>query len=109
MTKEIVTVIPKPSVSKRLMMGSVVMAFENRGFELEGVVQKVGLCRHEVKDIYDIIGMELTEPEEKEWGMLEHTTTDPVFSFLFTADEAHSKVDKMKPHKFLPVVYIKRK
>jgi len=108
-TKEIVTIIVKPDVPKRLMIGAVIMAMENRGFALEGVVQKVQLSRYEIKDVYDLIGVELTEEEEKEWGMLEHTTTDPVFSFMFSAEGAHRKVDEMKPHKIFPLIYVKRR
>lgn len=107
--KEMVTIIVKPDVPRRLMIGAVIMAMENRGFALESVVQKVQLSRYELKDVYDLIGMELTEKEEQEWGMLEHTTTDPVFSFMFSAESAHKKVDDMKPHKIFPLVYIKRK
>jgi len=108
MDKQIVTIIPKPDVVRRQMLGSVIMAFENRGLTLVSTVQKIALCEHSLRDTYNIIGLDLTEEEEKEWGM-SNGKTDPVFSFLFEADTAHAIIDEMRPHKIFPVMYIKRK
>ena len=105
---EKVTIIAKPRASKERLIGKIISQMESNGLELTDTVPKISLKRRDIKELYDLIGVELTDAEEVEWCMLEHTTTDPVFSFVFSGIGAHEKIDNMKLHKEYPVIYVKR-
>lgn len=66
------------------------------------------LKRSEVKDMYDLIGIEMVEEDYLSWGFTEDKDmSDYVCTFIFEREHGHALVESLEPHKQYPVMYIK--
>jgi len=103
-SKQIVSIVTKPRMEEDKEVGLLITYLEQAGFRLSYVAPRVKLGLPAIKDLYAIIGMEMTEKDERSWS------SESGFSFVFSfyADDGHNLIEQIAPQKKFPVVYIKK-
>ena len=100
-----VTVVTKPSMERNRSLGRLISFLEERGLQLNTAGPKIQLSLPELKDTYSLMGVDFCEEEERSWEI----GSGYSFVFSFTSEDAHSVIDSLSPHKYFPVIYVKKR
>lgn len=105
-----VTLVTKPKMATKKLTGKMISRMEMAGFELFNNLPARIFTKHEIEDMYNLMGSPFTREEKNSWGFEKTSRLDSSgksFVFTFEAEDGHNIMDTLNINGHYPVIYIK--